>query len=189
MCFIFQQVFWLKAWCASLVFLLSVSFLCSHWLVPALCVRMDHLARLACPALCSAFKGKRLLITIWMARGVRDWVYSNSGADSSAGSPLQCCLMGVRGEAARSPEGSQVREEQWPRGSVPRPSLLARAGAVLPQEPRGVRSVLLVLLGFRQLSLEQHSFPWALLHCAGFGHYRLVNFKRDVDLFFLHFSW
>lgn len=62
-------------------------------------------------------------------------------------------------------------------------------GAVLPQEPRGVRSVLLVLLGFRQLSLEQHSFPWALLHCAGFGHYRLVSFKRDVDLVFLHFSW
>lgn len=33
-------------------------FVCSHFLVPALCVCSDHLARLGCPSTCAAFKGK-----------------------------------------------------------------------------------------------------------------------------------
>lgn len=42
----------------------------------------------------------------------------------------------------------------------------------------------LALLSFRQLSLEHHSFPWALLHFAGFGQYRLAIW-RDLDYFCL----
>lgn len=126
--------------------------------------------------------------------GVRDWFDFSSRADSSTGSssekvsqqPLRAA--GWTCEGTRPETQTRSRWQGGGRSRAPRrlilcsPSLLACPAAVVLQRASPCYGALsLALLGFRQLSLEQNSLPWASLHFAGFGHCR-SSIKKKIFL-------
>lgn len=83
-CFIFQQVLWLKAWYASFLFLLSVSFCAVLYLFQlSVCARtIWH----GSPARqCLVLSRGKIINHNLDGEGVRDWFYLNSRADGSTG--------------------------------------------------------------------------------------------------------
>lgn len=157
----------------------------------SLCVhRPSGTARLPGNAQC--FQGDKLLITIWMARGLGIGLISAPELTVPQvvlpkrflGSP--CVLRGGRARGMRPESRTWSRWQGGGRSRAPRrlilcsPSLLACPAAVVLQRASPCSGALsLVLLGFRRLSLEQSSLPWAPLHFAGLGHCRLSSQKNS----------
>lgn len=83
-CFIFQQVLWLKAWYASLLFLLSGSF-CAVTCLFQLSVCARTIWHGSPARQCGVLSRGKIINHNLDGEGVRDWFYFSSRADSSTG--------------------------------------------------------------------------------------------------------
>lgn len=157
--FICQQVLWLKAWDASLLFLLSLSF-CAVSSLFQLCVCARTIWHGSAARQRVLLSRGKIINHNLDGEGVRDGFYFHFRADvpqvgSSSGEvseqPLQRCLVGVWGREPRGGAG----------GSGPGGSALQSLTAVLLQEPLGAQDHLL------QHCWAPERCPWIKIHFPG----------------------